>query len=270
MGFGKHFVSMYEGSMFGAGLNVFAVWGYVIAHVQKQRVELNPKLLAATLGGDIEDIEAAIDYLTQPDPESRCKEHEGRRLVREGQFQYFVPTARIYRGMRDEDARREYNREKMAEARAKQKATPADDSVCQDAPPTSNGGTGNLMDDLEASVRQRELCPPAMLAELQESAMQVYGTDYPVSEFLDTFVYPADSVLTAEDIREAIRETGLAGVKNANWTLAKLRGWHATGGRPVGSAGGSQRARSRGEQVDEWIDEKLKDKANREATDDNG
>ena len=39
MGFGKHFVSMYEGSMFGAGLNVFAVWGYVIAHVQQERVE---------------------------------------------------------------------------------------------------------------------------------------------------------------------------------------------------------------------------------------
>ena len=29
--YGKHFASMYEGSLYGSGAVVFAVWGYVIA-----------------------------------------------------------------------------------------------------------------------------------------------------------------------------------------------------------------------------------------------
>ena len=49
----KHFKSMYEGSMYGAGLAVFAVWGYTIANARKVVVELNPKRVADTLGGSV-------------------------------------------------------------------------------------------------------------------------------------------------------------------------------------------------------------------------
>ena len=115
--FGKHFVSMYTGSMVGAGLNVFAVWGYVIANVVKGNVELNPKYLALVLGGTEDDIVAAIDYLSQPDPNSRSSKHEGRRLIRDGQFQYVVPTAEKYRHVRSEEERREYMRKYMQDYR---------------------------------------------------------------------------------------------------------------------------------------------------------
>lgn len=117
--YGKHFDSMYEGSMYGAGISVFAVWGYVIAHVQKSRVELNPKKLSDTLGGTIEAVESAIDFLMSPDANSRHKQHEGRRLIKEGQFQYFVPSWDTYQGIRNSDDRREYNRVKQAEHRAR-------------------------------------------------------------------------------------------------------------------------------------------------------
>lgn len=120
--FGKAFESMYEGSMYGAGVSVFAVWGYVIAKTYKSRVELNPRRLADTLGAEIGEIEEAIDFLMQPDKESRHKEHEGRRLIREGQFQYFVPSWETYQKIRNENDRREYNRLKQAEIRAKRKA----------------------------------------------------------------------------------------------------------------------------------------------------
>lgn len=117
--FGKHFESMYEGSMYGAGVNVFAVWGYVIAKAQRSRVELNPRKLADTLGGTVQEIEQAIEYLCKPDSESRFKEYDGRRLVKEGEFQYFVPSHEYYRSIKNEEHRREYNRIKQAEYRAK-------------------------------------------------------------------------------------------------------------------------------------------------------
>ena len=117
--YGKHFESMYEGSMYGAGIAVFAVWGYAISHVRASMVELNPRLLSNTLGGTVEEVELAIEYLCKPDPESRHKEHGGRRLIREGQFQYFLPSWESYRKIRSADERREYNRVKQAEYRSK-------------------------------------------------------------------------------------------------------------------------------------------------------
>lgn len=117
--YGKAFASMYEGSMFGAGATVFAVWGYVIAKTVKNRVELNPAFLAAVIGESAKDIEKAIEKLCAPDPTSRNKEHQGRRLVKEGQFQYIVPSHDHYRRICDEDARREYNAMKQREYRSK-------------------------------------------------------------------------------------------------------------------------------------------------------
>lgn len=119
--YGKHFASMYVGSMVGSGACVFAVWGYVIAHAQDARVELNPRLLAAILGESIDSVTKAIEILSAPDPESRSKTHEGRRLVREGQFQYFLPTWESYREIRKEDDRREYNRLKKREERERRR-----------------------------------------------------------------------------------------------------------------------------------------------------
>jgi hypothetical protein len=119
--YGKHFESMYEGSMYGAGVAVFAVWGYVIAHARKSRVELNPAKLADTLGGDVGDIEKAIKTLMKPDPNSRHKQHNGRRLLQEGQFQYFVPSWEIYHAIKNADDRREYNRLKQREYRQRKK-----------------------------------------------------------------------------------------------------------------------------------------------------
>jgi hypothetical protein len=110
---------MYEGSMVGAGMNVFAVMGYVIA---KQRpkpgessfgelyVELNARYIAAVLGATPEEVLQAIAYLCGPDPESRTEGERGARLVREGSFLYRVVNGRRYRTMHTQYVRREQNR----------------------------------------------------------------------------------------------------------------------------------------------------------------
>lgn len=115
--YGKHFASMYSGSMVGAGLSVFAVWGYVIANTVKGCIEINPKLLAMVLGCAEKEVIGAIEYLCKPDPDSRSGEMDGCRLVKEGQFQYIVPTHEKYRHIANEDERRDYNRIKQKESR---------------------------------------------------------------------------------------------------------------------------------------------------------
>lgn len=119
--YGKFFSSTFTGSMYGVGATVFAVWGYVIANTVNSNVELNPKMLSAVLGATETEVENAIFYLCEPDPKSRNKDRDGRRLVKEGEYQYHVVTHAHYRHMKNEDEKREYNRIKQQESRAKRK-----------------------------------------------------------------------------------------------------------------------------------------------------
>jgi hypothetical protein len=119
--YGKSYESMYAGSLVGAGLNVFAVWNYIITKSRAGCVEINPKLLAFTLGGTEKEVDDALKFLQRPDPISRSKAEDGRRLVKEGQFQYRVVNWEFYQRIKNEDDRREYNRRKQAEYRAKSK-----------------------------------------------------------------------------------------------------------------------------------------------------
>lgn len=132
--YGKIFESTFTGSMVGSGATVFAVWSYVIANTKGSRVELNPQFLALILGDKIENVEAAITTLCAEDPRSRSKAHDGRRLVREGEFQYFVPNHEAYRGMRDDDDRREYNRVAKQRSRERQKSTDMSAAVSRGQP----------------------------------------------------------------------------------------------------------------------------------------
>lgn len=111
--------------MLGAGAAVFAVWGYVIAITREGQVELNPIHVGALLGMTPESVTEAIAYLTAPDARSRSKADDGRRLVKEGEFAYRVPTWRAYRSVRNEEDRRAYNRQKQQEHRAKKRGVKA-------------------------------------------------------------------------------------------------------------------------------------------------
>ena len=124
--YGKAFASMYTGSMVGSGAVVFAVWGYVIANMEPDKtvgmqVELNPRYLAGVFGEPAEAIALAIEKLCSPDPESRSKEQEGRRIIRIGQFAYQVVNGVYYREIRDKEKRREYQRKWAAEKSQKTK-----------------------------------------------------------------------------------------------------------------------------------------------------
>jgi hypothetical protein len=120
--YGKVFASMFEGSMLGAGPDVFAVWTFALTKTVKGSVELNPPLVAAMIGMPVDRVLTAITFLEQPDPFSRNPDEGGRRLIRDGQFQYRVVSHSKYSKIRNEDERKEYNREAKARERASKKA----------------------------------------------------------------------------------------------------------------------------------------------------
>lgn len=117
----KHWKSMYTGSMVGAGGTVFALWGYIISNADRGRLDLNPVILHAIIGDPVKAIEEAIAYLERPDPKSRHKTRDGRRIVREGEFSFFVPCWEEYQRVLSKEERRESNRVAQAKFRGKNK-----------------------------------------------------------------------------------------------------------------------------------------------------
>lgn len=166
--YGKHFASMYTGSMMGAGPVVFAVMGYVIANTSDSEVELNPKLLGFTFGCPAEEVTAAIDYLCSPDPQSRTKTLEGKRLVKTGEYLYEVVNYVPYHSISNEEERREYFRVKKREQRARDKHGPRPSKTVFDKVDSLGQSTMSTHLDLESErdtekeeeVRNKRLSPP--------------------------------------------------------------------------------------------------------------
>ena len=111
--YGKSFQRMYTGSMVGSGSHVYAVWGYCITNADSEShtVDLNPVVLSTIIGDSLERIQAAIEYLEQPDLNSHNKEQEGRRIVKTTGFEYFVVSHEDYRNVKNNEELRQYFRE---------------------------------------------------------------------------------------------------------------------------------------------------------------
>jgi hypothetical protein len=129
--YGKHFASMYTGSMYGSGAVNFAVWGWIVANVVKGMIEVNPKLLAPIIGCSVGEVQTALTTFQQPDPESRNQEEEGRKLIKVGQFAYHVVSHGKYNAIRHEEDRREYLRDYKAAQRENEDFRKKEDAVRQ-------------------------------------------------------------------------------------------------------------------------------------------
>lgn len=127
--YGKFFASAFTGSMYGKGVHVFALWAYAVSNSDRAGcVEINCERVAAILGCSEAEMESALALLCAPDPRSRSKEEEGRRLLREGEFIFRLVNYEKYRQIRNEEERREQNRVAQAKWREKQKLMTVTDS----------------------------------------------------------------------------------------------------------------------------------------------
>lgn len=197
--------------MVGSGPDVFAVWAYVIANAVDGQVELNPILLSASIGCPPDRIVAAIEALCSPDKNSRSQAEDGRRLIKEGSFAYKVVNHSIYRSILNESERREYNRVKQAERRARLVSvkksntvsmtvidksavsahTEAEAEAENKVPPTPLSGGGNSktsdprIEELqEAVAKSAGRKPPLHAATLKR--FKAFLKDYSVDDYVVT------------------------------------------------------------------------------------
>lgn len=111
--YGKHYESMYTGSMRGKGAVAFAVLGYIIAHVKPPsfELELNPEVIGFLIGETEEKIAGTLEGFCNPDPKSRTPDHEGRKLIKRGMYLYFVVNGEAYHKIRSDEDKRSYWRD---------------------------------------------------------------------------------------------------------------------------------------------------------------
>jgi hypothetical protein len=120
--YGKLFASCFTGSMSGSGADMFAVWAYVLANSDMNgTVELNPKLIAVMIGMPEDNVKAVLEKLQQPDPNSRSREQDGKRLIRHGEFLYEIVNYLFYRAIQNKKAQTEYMRKYMKEKRDRER-----------------------------------------------------------------------------------------------------------------------------------------------------
>lgn len=178
--FGKHFSQMYEGSMRGAGSAFFAVWGYVISHMVPDRkngttVEMNAGIVGFLLGEEESVVSEQIERMCAPDPNSRTKVEDGKKLVRLSEYSYRVVNGELYRGIRNEEERREYQRQKQAvyrspeyqEKKAKKTKVPKSKAAAfLGSPPSNEQSEERMQTDLDRAEKIARPSKSERLAEL--------------------------------------------------------------------------------------------------------
>jgi hypothetical protein len=125
--FGKIFASLWTGSMCGKA-DAQLVFVYILANADADGMfDQTPEVIATLTGLSLEQVEAALALLTAPDPRSRSKAEEGRRLLLVDPARgwgWFIVNYAKYREMRDEEQRREQNRLATRRWREKQSGSP--------------------------------------------------------------------------------------------------------------------------------------------------
>jgi len=137
----KLFTSIYQGTLRGNahGLLVFT---NLLAHADKDGcADIHPRAIAEEVGLSIEAVQAALEELESPDPESRSPEHDGRRIIRLDEHRawgWHIVNYVKYRAIRDEADRREQNRLAQERYRARNQSKPASAKVSQGKPQSAH------------------------------------------------------------------------------------------------------------------------------------
>lgn len=122
---GKWHARAFTGSLYGAGTHVFTLLAYCVANAKPPYgvVEINPELQAAMFGCKVKEVEAALEFLRQPDARSRSAKEGGRRLIKLGSFTYKLVNFEEYRAGRDPEIRKAQNREAQRRRRHKEQVS---------------------------------------------------------------------------------------------------------------------------------------------------
>jgi hypothetical protein len=100
----------------------WAIWTAILSTADQDGItSLSPLYLARAWRMPVEEIAKAWDIHTQPDPSSKNKEHEGRRLIETDNGRWLVVSHAQYRAQYTEDVRKARLRDAKRRQRAKSK-----------------------------------------------------------------------------------------------------------------------------------------------------
>lgn len=118
--YAKLFESLTDSTVWALPHHVRVVWVTILAKADRTGyLAMSVYMLARSSNVTLSECEEALALFQSPDPHSRTKEHEGRRLVA-GPDGWQVVNYVKYRNMRSEEERREYRAEWMRKHRASQ------------------------------------------------------------------------------------------------------------------------------------------------------
>jgi hypothetical protein len=141
--YGKIFASLYQGTLRGNAHAILVFTNLIACSDRLGNVDKHPRAIADEVGLTVDEVRAAIAYLSAPDPESRTNLEEGRRLLPLGPgrtWGWRIVTHAKYRAIRDEETRREQWRDYKARVRSRDVECPQVStgvSVCPQDPPRS-------------------------------------------------------------------------------------------------------------------------------------
>lgn len=120
--YGKVFASLWSGSMY-AKTDAQLVFIYMLCNCDRLGVlDVTHEAIAGPVGMSVERVMEAVRYLESPDSRSRTDCQDGRRIVRldaHRDWGWEIVNYKHYRNLRDEEQRREANRDRMRESRAR-------------------------------------------------------------------------------------------------------------------------------------------------------
>jgi len=122
--YGKVFESLYQGSLYGDWKAIITMQQLIVIADSAGIVDMTPQAISGMTSIPIDIIEAGIDALSRPDPDSRTDGHDGVRispLDNHRSWGWFLVNYDKYKNMRSNEDRREYMKLYMAEKRAKEK-----------------------------------------------------------------------------------------------------------------------------------------------------
>lgn len=157
--FTKLFSSIISSSIWRASKDTKVVWITMLAMCDKEgEVWASVGGLADMARVTREECQKALEELLAPDPDSRTKEHEGRRLeVIDGGWR--VLNYRKYRELGRGEDRREYFAEQKRAKRAEQKSTMS--TPCPQMSPIAEA-------EAEAEKREGEHTPAPVLSKMEK------------------------------------------------------------------------------------------------------
>jgi len=158
--FTKLFSSITESTIWCEDSDIRVVWITMLAMSDKNgRIWASIPGLAKRAAVSIEQTESALNKFLSPDPYSRTKEHEGRRIeVIDGGWRLLNHAK--YRAIRDEEERKAYKREWIKNKREEEKQKGVD-NVDPGRPPYTHTDTDTDTKDQKKGTSRR-FTPPSL------------------------------------------------------------------------------------------------------------